>query len=491
LENVILQDFDWKSLTLEQLNWAFRGVEFKRPPRKHQMISLAFAMDKSRVAFWHGVGTGKTLAAYYTAQLWGCKKILVVAPKSALSSWIRDNKWTDYTYLLINGTTEERKQQINGPQDVSIVQYESLKTIYADYGKKGKSKNGWHINPDLFCQKFDCIIFDEMHRCSNYDSLQSKIAVQLSRKASHVIGLTGTPVDKVLLECFNIYYVLDLGKTLGNSFWKFRLDHFDKNFFDWSIKKGHKEKLLKKMAPVTLSFSSEECMDLPPCQNEEIFLDPTLEFFKLENRVITNKPIQVASSDAIFPQPSVKGTKLKQLTGGFIYLGDETNRNVYRLKENPKLEATLDILQNTRQKTILFYEFLEVGSILEQALKKEKISYSVMRGGMQLEDRLEQERKFQEDPDTQVILVQIAGGSEGWDGYAAKVIIFWDIVASPKLRTQCVGRMVRQGQTDPTVVYELILQGTINETTKANQADRWTEIEGIMDYLRKYELRNL
>jgi len=487
-----MSDWNWKSLTMEQLMWAFQGVEFKRTPRWHQMVSLAFAAEKERVAFWHGVGTGKTLAAYYTAMLWGCEKILVVAPKSALSSWIRDNQWTDYSYKLISGTTEERKLQMQGKQNVSIIQYESLKTVFAEFRIKNTKntktkKRAWIVNPAFF-GKFDCIIFDEMHRCSSYSSLQSEIALELSKRSKHVIGLTGTPVDRVLLELFNIYYVLDLGKVLGKSFWKFRLDHFQKNFFDFSIKAGHKEKILKKVSPITLSFSSEECMDLPPCQHEEVLVDPTEEFLKLEKRVITNRPIQLLNSQDIFPLPSVKGTKLKQLTGGFIYLGDEKERKVYRLSENPKLEVLLDILQNG-EKTIIFYEFLEAGKIICEALKKQKIHFSVMQGGMSLEDRLEEERKFQ-GGGNQVILVQISGGSEGWDGFSAKVMIFWDIVASPKLRTQCVGRMVRSGQTDPTVVYELMLSGSINEVTKNNQTDRKSEIDGIMEYLRNYELRN-
>jgi len=63
-----MPEFDYKSLTLEQLEWIYAGVSFKRKPRWHQFVSLAFAEDKPRVCFWHGVGTGKTLAACSTTK---------------------------------------------------------------------------------------------------------------------------------------------------------------------------------------------------------------------------------------------------------------------------------------------------------------------------------------------------------------------------------------------------------------------------------------
>jgi hypothetical protein len=62
---------------------------------------------------------------------------------------------------------------------------------------KGKT---WNISSDLFTQDFPCVIWDEMHRCSDGDALQSKICLQLSNRAEYAIGLSGTPVDKSLLD---------------------------------------------------------------------------------------------------------------------------------------------------------------------------------------------------------------------------------------------------------------------------------------------------
>jgi len=488
-------DFNWKGLKFEGLKWAFEHMNFKRPPRWHQLVSLAFATDKQRVGFWHDVGTGKTLAAYWTAQMWSCKKILVVCPGAALGSWMGDSKWTDYKAHIISGTTPERKLNI-GTADVSIVQYEWLKTIYArlsprirDGQEIGNSKE-WAINLGAFGQNFDCVVFDEIHRCNNERSLQSKICLELSKRTNHVIGLSGTPVDKNLLELFHIHKVLDLGSTFGWNFWRFRFDNFHQDDFEWVPRKGMEQAILKKWARVSLSFKREECFDLPECQEEVVKVPQSDEFAVLEHRVINNYAIKVGGSNLIFNLPSVRANKLKQLTDGFIYLAqEEGGREVYRLKENPKLEALMEIL-DSGIKTLVFHEYEAAGDIMEDALKEKEIKFVRFRGGITPEERLSYENLFQTNSSVQVAIVQISAGGEGWNGFAARMVVFYDIVASPKVRKQCIGRMLRSGQVNKTLVIELVMEYSINETTKLNQFERRSAVDDYMDFVRSYKRRH-
>lgn len=484
-------DFNWKGLKFEDLKWAFEHMNFKRPPRWHQLVSLAFATDKSRVGLWHDVGTGKTLAAYWTVQMWGCKKILVICPGAALGSWIGDSKWTDYKAQIISGTTSERKLKI-GTVDVSIVQYEWLKTIYARFssrirnGQRIENSKEWTINPGAFEQNFDCVVFDEIHRCNNEHSLQSKICLELSKRTNHVIGLSGTPVDKNLLELFHIHKVLDLGSTFGWNFWRFRFDNFKQEIFEWVPREGMEQAILKKWSKVSLSFKREECFDLPVCQEEVIKVQQSDEFTDLESRVIEKRPIH----DVIFLDPSTQANKLKQLTDGFVYLTQEDGeREVYRLKENPKLEALMEIL-DSGIKTLVFHEYTEVGEIIAEELQKRGIKFVRFKGGITPEERLSYENSFQTDPSVQVAIVQTKSASEGWNGFAAGLVVFYDVVFSPRTKSQCIGRMLRSGQTKKTLVIELVMGGTINEITKMNQAERRSDVEDYMQYMREYKKRN-
>ena len=521
-------DFNWKGLKLEDLRWAFQSMHFKREPRWHQLVSMAFAAERNRVGFWHDVGTGKTLAAYWTAQMWQCKRILVICPGAALGSWMGDSKWTDFSAKIISGTTPERKQKIQGHQQVSIVQYEWLKTIYSSlqqnvskdevdperFGQHGtlyqcrqcnnrlvRSSDKlcpicrsdkmravpreWTINLGAFAQDFDCVVFDEIHRCNNEKSLQSQICFELSKRVQHVIGLSGTPVDKSLMELFHIHKVLDLGSTFGLNFWRFQFDHFRQENFEWVPREGAEEVILRKWSRVSLSFKREECFDLPECQEEVVRVPQSDEFMAFEDKVINKRPIQGIT----FFEPSARAIKLKQLTDGFLYLDQEGEKQSLRLKENPKLEALLEIL-DSGIKIIVFYEYTEVGNLIAEALKERGVRFVRFQGGITPEERISYENTFQTDPSCQVAVAQISVGSEGWNGFAAGMVIFYDIVASPKVRTQCIGRMLRSGQTRKTLVIELVMEYSINEVTKQNQFERRSAVDDYMDYVRNYRRRH-
>jgi len=488
-------------------------------------VCLAFAGDKYRIGLWNDPGTGKTPLSYWIAQQWNSYPITVVCPNSAINAWVKHAVKFNLTYQIILGETPERREKINQDQQVSIIQYESLKTIYCNFEKSGGyhyfkrnqtkkqvdrliledstrkvkkdyknpgnyivlEKNGkkWKLDPDLFIRKAKCVIFDEMHRCREEASLHSQICLELSKRAKYVIGLSGTPIDDSLLELFNIYNVLDLGITFGWDFYNFRKNNFYRDGFGWKIKKARKKSVMTRWARSSLSFSIEECFDLPECQEYPIVVQPSAEFLRLENKIITNKSIGVAGYDKAFLK-AAHPTKLKQLTAGFIYLNYENKpRQIYRLKENPKLEAVKDLLE-FRKKMIIFYELQESGDILSEALIANKTQYMHLKGGITPEERIKSEWQFQNNPDVQIALVMIDAGAEGWDGFAAEMVVFWDIIPSPKRKKQCLRRMVRHGQTKKTLCFELILEGTINEVTKANQGSRKTEVQNYMDFLQNY-----
>lgn len=521
-------DYNWKSLKFDDLKWAFESMKFKRPPRWHQLVSIAFATSRRRVGFWHDVGTGKTLAAYWTAQVWKCKKILVICPGAALGSWMGDSEWTEYTAQIISGETAKRKRKIQGSQNVSIVQYEWLKTLYCSlrqnppkdeidpdrYGQHGslhrclkcnnrlirtETKNcpicgstsirqlprEWSFDLSTLSQEFDCIIFDEIHRCNNEKSLQSQICFELSKRVQNVIGLSGTPVDHSLMELFHIHKVLDLGSTFGLNFWRFRFDHFMQKSFEWVPRDGMEQTILRKWARVSLSFKREECFDLPECQEEVVKVPRSAEFRELEDRIINKRTIK----GVLFDSPSTQANKLKQLTDGFLYLTqEEGEKEAHRLKENSKLEALMELLDSDL-KTIVFHEYTEVGNFIAEELEKKGIKFVRFRGGVTPEERLAYEMSFQTDPAVQVAITQISAGSEGWNGFAAVMTVFYDIIASPKIRTQCIGRMLRSGQTRKTLVIELVMEHSINEVTKLNQCERRSNVDEYMNYVREYQRR--
>jgi len=478
-----MSKFDYKQLTKNELEEMFVDFPFQIPPMRHQMISIAFAAEHDRVAFFHGVGTGKTLTSLWTSQLWENKKILVVCPSSAFSAWERDiSKYTNYTFELLTGSGKSRKAKLKKKKDIFIINYEGLKTIYASLTKG----MGWRIDFKLFIHNFDCIILDEVHKCKSYNSLQSKICFHLSKIAKNVMGLTGTAVDNSLLEVFNIYKVIDLGKTLGTNFFYYRMNYFKPAGFDWKLKSGAEEKILEKMSKSTLSFDREECFDLPEIQEIVRTIEPPKEFITLQNKVILGDEIEVNGDIIDTEGIEVRAHLLRELSGGFLYYKVDEEKKVYRLKKNAKIEALIDLLDDTSGKVIIFYLFTEEGKMIQEALRKQKYKFISIQGGQKTSDRTKQVKKFQEDSSVKCAVVQQSAGAEGWDGSIANVAIFFTGVSSPKTRKQTVGRIHRKGQTNSCLVIDLVLKNSIDKRVLKNRSVRFNFVKEVMSYIQEF-----
>jgi len=487
----MMNNLDYKSLMVEELQYIFSDVDFSLEPMRHQFISLAFAIDdRNRVAFLHDVGTGKTLCALYALRLWNCKKTLVVCPPSAFGSWRRDlENNTNFSYAFLTGSGKNRKQLLKQKRDVYIIQYEGLKTLYSKLSRiKGE---GWGL-PDSFIHNFDCIVLDEAHKVKSYDALQSKICFELSRRAKHVIGLTGTLIDESYLELHNIYRVIDLGKSLGSNFFAYRYRYFDrevcgskwsrKKWIEWKLKPGCEEEILDKISGTSISFGREECFDLPPIQKIFKWISPSKQFLQLQEDIVNNKSSCALSKELIGSKIKTKAHILRELPSGFFYYGKD--KKVVRLSNNPKVEALLDLLEDSSSKVIVFYRYVEERNIIENALAKEKISFSSAYGGQ--DNREEEIYKFQNNKNVRVLVSQITVANEGYDAFAANVVVFFRPLSSPKMIKQCIGRAHRKGQQRKVLVVTFVMEDSIEERVIVNRSKRFNLVREAEDYIRNF-----
>ncbi|MHA1592416.1 MAG: DEAD/DEAH box helicase family protein [Candidatus Heimdallarchaeaceae archaeon] len=464
----------------------------------HQFVSLFYTLGENlnRVSYLHGVGTGKTITALLTTQIWECKKILVVCPSSAFGPWEKDIiQATDYSYAFIDGSKEQKFNIIEQDVNISIIRYEALKTIYAELKKVKGNKRQWLINNFSFVHNFDCIIFDEVHKCKNYNALQSEICFELARRASFCIGLTGTPFDKTLLELFNIYKVIDLGDSLGTNFFAYRYNYFDRElrrgrggrtYAEWIIKPQAKKQILDRLSGHTISFDREECFDLPETQTIGRPIRPSKEFLKLQENIINGDTIEINGKKIDCSTIPAKSQKLLQLSSGFLYYEENKERKVFHLKENPKLDALIDLIEDTESKVIVVHKFIEEALLIETAFKKNKIEFVAIRGSIKT-DRKKEIQKFTENPDVKVMLIHPTCASEGFDGSISNVLVFFSPIASPKIREQCEGRIYRKKQNRKCVFFDLVLEQSVDSTISKNRAERKGLIDSVMAYIQEYQ----
>ncbi len=491
-----MSDFDYKSLTKMEVQEIFEDVvDFPLEPMLHQYVSLVFAADKSRVSYLLDVGTGKTLLSLYLARIWGCKKILVVTPSSAFGSWRRDlKKNSDFSYSFVVGSGRSRKVQLKKKKDVYVITYAGLKTVYAKYPKyKGE---GWKVQDDSFIHNFDLIILDEDHRCGNHDSLQSEICYQLSRRARYVVGMTGTLIDsdKSFLDLHNVYKVIDLGKSLGSNFFAYRNHYFEKEicrkrfgskWIEWHLKPGAREEILDRIAGISISYDRSECFELPELQEIFRFITPSKEFLTVQKSIIENKSIEspkgkVLVKESMISRPHV----LRELPSGFMYYGED--KETYSLKTNPKAEALVDLLDDTKSKVIVFYWYTEERNIIKKALKKADISFCSALGGQTETEREDEITRFSDDSSVKVLLSQITVANEGFDAFVANVVVFFSPLSSPKKRKQCIGRIYRKGQKRKCLVVDFVLEDSFEEHVIVNRSERFKLVKEAEAYMRDF-----
>ena len=491
----MLNNLDYKSLSKEELKYIFSDTKFLLEPMHHQFVSLAFAVDNYRVSYLLDVGTGKTLAALYTALLWECKKILVVCPSSAFGSWRRDlKKNTDFSYTFVTGSGRERKRQLKKEKEVYVITYEGLKTVYAKYPMyKGQ---GWRVQYDSFIHSFSCIILDEDHRCGNHDSLQSEICLELSKRAKYVIGMTGTLIDsdKSFLDLYNVYKVIDLGKSIGSNFFAYRNRYFEKEvcgkkfgnkWIEWHLKPGAREEILDRIASISISYDRSECFELPELQEIFRFITPSKEFLKLQQDVINCNSIKSSKGGIIVKKSMISRPHvMRELPSGFFYYGED--KKVFSLKTNSKAEALVDFLDDTKSKALVFYWYTEERNIIEKALRKANISFCSAFGGQTEIEREDEIARLSDDSTVKVLVSQIKVANEGYDAFVANTVVFFSPLSSPKKRKQCIGRIYRKGQKSKCLVVDFVLEDSFEEHIIVNRSERFKLVKEAEIYMRSF-----
>lgn len=479
---------NYKNMSLELLEEVFEQEEFGEYwPKHHQLVSLAFALGQNTnyVYYWHDVGTGKTLTAIWTAMLWNAKKILVVCPISAFIGWVRDIQKTQYLHELIYGKTDERKDQLGIPSDIYITNYEGLKLVYGVKIPTANNKGHmWVADRDEMIDDFDCIIYDELHRMINHDSVQAKIALELSIKSTHRIGLSGTPIGKDHGDLWNQIRLLDRGETFGHSLPAFRQTYYRKVNWGWKLKSGMKEKILDRIAPFTLRYDKGECYDLEPVLHMPLYVTPTKEQRKWEKDFIKNELVPTEKGVVNLSFPFIRSSKLIQIMNGFIYVGSGDERETLFLKSNPKATVIENLLQDINGQVVVFYKFVEELTYLIKICKKNKWEYRILKGSKKQKDKAYHD--FVGNPEIKIIFGHPKSASESYEFVNSSYMIFTTPIGDPKTYDQCVGRIDRGTQTKKCTIFSIISQHSIEEIVYNNYKNRNELVTEAKDYIKYY-----
>jgi SNF2 family DNA or RNA helicase len=153
--------------------------------------------------------------------------------------------------------------------------------------------------------------------------------------------------------------------------------------------------------------------------------------------------------------------RLSQITGGFI--GGDEGGPVQRVS-TAKQEALEDIIEDVLQsgkKLVVIARFIPEIKAICRLLEKKGIRYSLLMGGVK--DRGEQVAAFQNDPEVQVFVGQIATAGLGVTLTAASTMVFYSLDYSMSNFEQARARIHRVGQRENCTYLYLTAKGTVDE----------------------------
>jgi ATP-dependent DNA helicase len=128
------------------------------------------------------------------------------------------------------------------------------------------------------------------------------------------------------------------------------------------------------------------------------------------------------------------------------------------------LDRLLPSLFERGHKVLIFSQFKTQLDILEDYARDLR-SWNVCRidGGVAQDDRRQQIKDFNEDPDHRLFLLSTRAGGQGINLASADTVILFDSDWNPQQDLQAIDRAHRIGQTRPVVVFRLATKGTVEE----------------------------
>ena len=432
--------------------WAFGHQR-----RAYNAAVDTFYADKSRgYALLMEMGCGKSFTAIGIAgRLYldgNINRVLVVAPLSILGVWKEEfAKFADFDYTLavLNGAKKaETLRNLYGANlQIAVVNYESA----------------WRMEKEITEWAPGLVIADEGHKMKTHNIAASKAMHRIGARAAYRLLLTGTVITNKALDVFSQYKFLN-PTVFGNSFYSFRNRYFDMTGYGNHtpvLKKAMEPELTRKLHSIAFRATKAECLDLPLTTDiiRHVELEPAA--MKVYRDLVRDSYAEIGNAEITAVNVLTRLLRLSQITGGFI---SDSEGNKPRNISRAKLDALADIVEEAVQegkKLVIIARFVPEIKAIRAMLEKQGIGYSLIMGGVT--DRDEQVARFQNDPDVQVFVGQIATAGLGITLTAASTLVFYSLDYSMSNFEQAKARIHRVGQKENCAYIYLTAKGTVDE----------------------------
>lgn len=436
--------------------------KFKTEPFPYQKEAIQYALNHDKFMLLDGMGLGKSLQSIYAAQeikkYHDIEHCLVICGVNTLkSNWKREIELhSDLDCIILGekktktgktviGSVQERLEQLKNPIKEFFV-ITNIETLRNDDIIKEINKS--KVN------KFDMIIFDEMHKAKSNSSQQGKNLLKL-KNAKFKIGLTGTLLLNSPFDSFVPLSWLDIIHCSKTNF-----EHFFGNYggvFNNDLIGYRNTDSLKEILDTCSLRRTKDILDLPPKVIVDEFIDLNDDQKAFYENLKQGIKEQVDKVELNTSTLLGMVTRFRQAT---VCPSILTTENI----SSSKLDRAKDLSEQIVEqgdKVVIFSTFKESLNLLLESLKQ--YNPVLCTGDTKDADISVNIDKFMHDESIKVMLCTWQKMGTGVTLTAASYAIFLDIPWTQSLYEQAQDRIYRIGTQNSVVIYNLVCTDTIDE----------------------------
>ena len=412
-------------------------------PFAHQKETAAFLTLRKRAFCFNEQGTGKTAAviwaADYLMKLGLIRRVLIIAPLSILkSAWQQDlfrfavHRSCEIAY----GKREVRKEIIRGEAEFVIINFDGLDIVKDDILEDGR---------------FDLIVADEASAYKNMQTNRWKALKSTITPDTWLWMLTGTPAAQSPVDAYGLAKLVN-PDGVPKFFGQFRDKVMEKvGQFRW-VPRPNAEVTVHNALQPAIRFEKAQCLDLPDVTfvEREAPLTPQQKMYykTLKDLMV----MDAAGEEVTAINAAVKINKLLQISGGAVY---SDTKEVIEFDVSNRLNAVQEVIEESSHKVLVFVPFSHTIQLLKEHLTRASIKAEIISGQVPVNQRNDIIKRFQEQQDPKVLIIQPQAASHGLTLTAADTIIWYAPVTSVETYLQANARINRPGQKHPMTIVHI------------------------------------
>ena len=457
----------WVGRLLDQLGGRVAFTEIPAPSRFTGTLRPYQVRGYSWLAFLRAwglgacladdMGLGKTIQTLALIQRdWeanGKRPVLLVCPTSVVNNWQKEaERFTpDIPVMVHHGMGRKKGDAFRQDVEKHAIVISTYALLHRDL-------------EHLQGVEWAGVILDEAQNIKNPETKQAKAARSL--RSGFRAALTGTPVENNVGDLWSIMEFLNPGLLGGQT-------EFKRNFFI-PIQAEQDAEAAARLKQITgpfilrrLKTDKSVIADLPEKMEMKVFCTLTKEQASLYTAVVREAERTLDGTEGIQRKGVILATlsKLKQVCNHPAqFLGDNSSIPG-RSGKLTRLTEMLEEILEVGERALVFSQFAEMGTILQQHLQgtfgREVL---FLHGGVPKRQRDRMVERFQgEEAGPPVFILSLKAGGTGLNLTRATHVFHFDRWWNPAVENQATDRAFRIGQTRNVQVHKYVCAGTLEE----------------------------